>query len=433
MENLGLHESASILRQQNESQTLLLNLNKICSTNGRTTWTCPWVIARHKMLHLQNTIPMQITKEIEKCDGILEQKSNVYGALIADVENTNILEMNMEGLVEKSTTVCDSSHLEDSQEQRSVLNFDGKDSRETDVASETNAAGHEEKDSMIPESQSYGVTNINKERHYSPQDQIKEIHLTGSALNEHKTENLKSEIPGWKSTTACMHREDGTQCKGRSLQEQENHSHPTKTAFLESADSLRSFVTPETGPMATFLRREIWKCQNVLDLAHRWLRRSLDAIGGRGHLSLEMIEFIQVVAANGLPESWRRACHSLDSRSLSSWVEDLKNRVYFLRSWVNGYAPPVLPLSVLFYPKAYIKTIRHEYATDMGISEEEVDFDCKVMDNVPNFGAAEEAGDDQLKITKGNTSNGMEAPLGSFRYAYCISGLIIQGKDVCGH
>jgi dynein heavy chain, axonemal len=72
----------------------------------------------------------------------------------------------------------------------------------------------------------------------------------------------------------------------------------------------------------------------------------------------------------------------LSLKPLSSWINDLNDRINFIHEWIKNDCPAAFWLSGLFFPQAFFTGALQNYARKHIIAIDELDYDFKVYDEI---------------------------------------------------
>jgi dynein heavy chain len=72
----------------------------------------------------------------------------------------------------------------------------------------------------------------------------------------------------------------------------------------------------------------------------------------------------------------------LSLKPLSSWINDLNDRINFITKWINESMPPAYWISGFFFPQAFFTGALQNYARKHTIAIDELDYDFKVYDEI---------------------------------------------------
>jgi len=95
-------------------------------------------------------------------------------------------------------------------------------------------------------------------------------------------------------------------------------------------------------------------------------------------MSNEGDEIFNSLLINRIPLSWAKFCYP-SHKPLSSWFDDLLERIEFMRSWfVNGH-PSSFWMSGLFFPQGFITGVLQNHARESNIPVSEISFRFHVL------------------------------------------------------
>jgi dynein heavy chain len=83
----------------------------------------------------------------------------------------------------------------------------------------------------------------------------------------------------------------------------------------------------------------------------------------------------------------------LSLKPLASWIQDLNDRVTFLKKWIDGGTPAVFWISGFFFPQAFYTGILQNYARKHVIAIDELDFEVKIYDEITPLEVSEKPED----------------------------------------
>ena len=84
---------------------------------------------------------------------------------------------------------------------------------------------------------------------------------------------------------------------------------------------------------------------------------------------------------NQVPALWAEKGF-LSLKPLSSWVNDLVDRVNFLQKWIDNGTPNVFWISGFFFPQAFITGTLQNFARKHVIAIDKIGFETKVIDHM---------------------------------------------------
>lgn len=71
----------------------------------------------------------------------------------------------------------------------------------------------------------------------------------------------------------------------------------------------------------------------------------------------------------------------LSLKSLSSWTQDLNDRIDFLQKWIQNGTPDIYWISGFFFPQAFITGTLQNYARRNVIAIDQLAFDMIILDD----------------------------------------------------
>jgi dynein heavy chain len=115
-----------------------------------------------------------------------------------------------------------------------------------------------------------------------------------------------------------------------------------KELFIQTKDLLLPSLT-------TFLLQEMERFNKLIVIIARSLDTLKKAIKGFAVMGDDMDRMYKSMMNNKVPELW--AFHAYPSlKPLSSWIENLKQRIEFLRMWLMKGKPAAYWLPAFFFP-----------------------------------------------------------------------------------
>ncbi|XP_010014835.1 PREDICTED: dynein heavy chain 1, axonemal, partial [Nestor notabilis] len=130
--------------------------------------------------------------------------------------------------------------------------------------------------------------------------------------------------------------------------------------------------------MNTVLVQEVIRYNKLLEVVVQTLKDLLKALKGLVVMSSQLELMASSLYNNTVPEMWdAKAYPSL--KPLASWVNDLLQRIEFLRNWINNGIPSVFWISGFFFPQAFLTGTLQNFARKSVISINTISFSFKVM------------------------------------------------------
>lgn len=103
-----------------------------------------------------------------------------------------------------------------------------------------------------------------------------------------------------------------------------------------------------------------------------------NAIKGLAVMGEDLDMMYKSMLNNKVPEMWAdKAYPSL--KPLSSWVENLKQRIEFIKMWLEVGKPPAYWLSAFFFPQGFLTALLQNYARKYQVPIDELGYGFKVM------------------------------------------------------
>lgn len=107
------------------------------------------------------------------------------------------------------------------------------------------------------------------------------------------------------------------------------------------------------------------------------LKELIKAIKGLVVMSAPLEAMATFLFTNQVPELWNaKAYPSL--KALGPWIQDLQERIAFLKSWYEKGLPPVFWISGFFFPQAFLTGQLQNFARKYSVPVDTVSFNFKV-------------------------------------------------------
>lgn len=126
------------------------------------------------------------------------------------------------------------------------------------------------------------------------------------------------------------------------------------------------------------LYQEIEKFNKIINKIFSSLEDLKKAIEGTIVMSSEGDEIFNSLLINRIPLSWSKICYP-SHKPLSSWFDDLLQRIEFMRNWLTNGHPTSFWMSGLFYPQGFITGVLQNHARDTKIPVSEITFKHTLM------------------------------------------------------
>ena len=124
---------------------------------------------------------------------------------------------------------------------------------------------------------------------------------------------------------------------------------------------LKQYPTMYTESMNTVLVQEIEKYNMLLELMKDNLKNVKLALAGEIGMSDELEDLGNSLFNGMVPELWKKNGFKT-LKPLSSWTEDLIQRVIFMHEWIDNGTPCIFWLTKFIFPQAFITGTLQNYA-----------------------------------------------------------------------
>ena len=156
----------------------------------------------------------------------------------------------------------------------------------------------------------------------------------------------------------------------------------TKTPELFVYEEVsQKYPTEYTESMNTVLTQEVIKYNRLLVVMKQSLKDIQRALVGEVVMSEELEKVGNSLFDNQVPEMWNDVGF-LSLKPLSSWIQDLNDRIKFLTDWIEGGTPAVFWISGFFFPQAFLTGTLQNYARKHIIAIDELTFQFKIYDDI---------------------------------------------------
>lgn len=129
--------------------------------------------------------------------------------------------------------------------------------------------------------------------------------------------------------------------------------------------------------------QEIEKFNKLINKIFFSLEDLKKAIDGTIVMSIEGDEIFNSLLINRIPLSWAKICYP-SHKPLSSWFDDLLERVEFMRVWLANGHPSSFWISGLFYPQGFITGVLQNHARETKIPVSEITFKYNILSKQAN-------------------------------------------------
>lgn len=144
---------------------------------------------------------------------------------------------------------------------------------------------------------------------------------------------------------------------------------------------IEKYPTSYDESMNTVLTQEVIRYNKLLVLMARMLKDVQKALKGEIVMSEDLDALSTSLFNNQVPNAFA-SVGFLSLKPLSSWINDLNDRINFITKWINESMPPAYWISGFFFPQAFFTGALQNYARKHTIAIDELDYDFKVYDEI---------------------------------------------------
>uniref|UniRef100_M3XYI9 Dynein axonemal heavy chain 14 n=1 Tax=Mustela putorius furo TaxID=9669 RepID=M3XYI9_MUSPF len=137
--------------------------------------------------------------------------------------------------------------------------------------------------------------------------------------------------------------------------------------------------------LLTFLSQEIERFDKFLLVVHKSLKDLQLAIKGEIILTQELEEIYNSFLSVRVPTLWQKHAY-MSCKALSSWVNDLIQRVNFFNTWAKMGFPARYWLPAFFFPQAFLTAVLQDYGRSQGVSLDTLTFTHHVASDATDIG-----------------------------------------------
>jgi len=150
---------------------------------------------------------------------------------------------------------------------------------------------------------------------------------------------------------------------------------------IELDEVQEKYPTEYTESMNTVLTQEITRYNALLALMAVQLVNVQKALKGEVVMSEELDLLSISLFNNQVPDAFSKV-GPLSLKPLSSWINDLNDRLDFINKWVDKGKPPAYWISGFFFPQAFFTGAMQNYARKHVVAIDELAFEYKVYDEI---------------------------------------------------
>lgn len=97
-------------------------------------------------------------------------------------------------------------------------------------------------------------------------------------------------------------------------------------------------------------------------------------------MSDELDKMYQSFLNNKVPENWSEIAYP-SLKPLSSWIENLKERITFFKTWLLNGKPKAYWMPSFFFPQGFLTSLLQQYARKHKIAIDELSFKFDFTDS----------------------------------------------------
>lgn len=143
----------------------------------------------------------------------------------------------------------------------------------------------------------------------------------------------------------------------------------------------KKYPTSYNESMNTVLIQELIRYNRLLEIMIESINNAKKALKGLIVMSEELEKMCNSLYDNQVPRLWADKGF-LSLKPLTSWVNDLLDRVNFLQKWIDNGTPSVFWISGFFFPQAFITGTLQNFARKYTIAIDKIGFEFKVLDDM---------------------------------------------------
>lgn len=147
-------------------------------------------------------------------------------------------------------------------------------------------------------------------------------------------------------------------------------------------DVQRKYPTNYLESLSTVLVQEVARFNKLLLVMQKMLKEAALALQGLVVMSEPLEVMCNSLFVNAVPSAWAAAAYP-SLKPLSSWFQDLLDRVTFIEKWILNGQPSVFWISGFFFPQAFLTAILQNYARKNKIPIDLISFDFQFLTQRP--------------------------------------------------
>ena len=135
--------------------------------------------------------------------------------------------------------------------------------------------------------------------------------------------------------------------------------------------------------LTTYLLQEIERFNNLITVIDKSLDELRDAIKGLVVMSDELDMMYNSILINKVPDKWEANAYP-SLKPLSSWTQNLCERIEFIRSWLAEGRIIKFWMPCFFFPQGFLTAILQEHARRKQIPIDELSFSFSLVEDLEN-------------------------------------------------
>ena len=137
-------------------------------------------------------------------------------------------------------------------------------------------------------------------------------------------------------------------------------------------------ITELMNSLDTVLSQEYLKFNKLLKALRATLKKLKDAIQGLAVMSVELESMYVSFLQGSVPDLWSNVAYP-SLKPLASWVEDLKNRVLFIRNWLEIGQPKIFDLPAFYFPQGFMTAALQLHARKYKVAINTLKFSFEIL------------------------------------------------------
>ncbi|KAL7671309.1 hypothetical protein ACOME3_006209 [Neoechinorhynchus agilis] len=143
--------------------------------------------------------------------------------------------------------------------------------------------------------------------------------------------------------------------------------------------------------MNTFLVQDCLRYNKLLTMLRTTCDQLIRCMSGEIIMTSEMEDLLSDIQQNCIPKMWKEVSYP-STKSLNSWLLELKERVEFYTNWINQGIPEVFWFPGIFFPQSFLTCILQNFARLNKLPIDSVGFKFEVLENEQSSRLVEKPG-----------------------------------------